>query len=225
MSGVRILFLAFCFLLSAIVAPVRGRPAPIRAYAVIDRDQMELHKYAAILAASQPQRIIRDQEIKSILNPFSYFLWKLEGGAFNNPKSRLRLLNAEVDAVCEDYERRLLDVVETYGMNAETFNEISNDLVHKQSLRKRVLLQAFYYKLAADLQGNIAGSRKPLGKKANTEKNNRHVDVEIKVDRRADKCNKAKEPNHLFKFVRALKEVEADRLRVRTELLVSKIYV
>lgn len=129
------------------------------------------------------------------------------------------MLNAEVDAVCEDYERRLLDVVETYGMNAETFNEISNDLVDKQSLRKKVLLQAFYYKLAADLQGNIAGSRKPLGKKANTEKNNRHVDVEIKVDRRADKRNKAKEPNHLFKFVRALKEVEADRLRVRAELL------
>jgi hypothetical protein len=153
------MLLASCCLLFAILlpVPVRGRITPIRAYAVIDRDQTDLHKYAAILAGTQPQRIIRDQEIKSMLNPISFFLWKLQGGAFNNPKSSLRLRNAEVDAVCEDYERRLLDVVETYGMSASSFNEISNDMIHKPSLRRKVLLQAFYYKLAADLQGNIFG--------------------------------------------------------------------
>ena len=47
--------------------------------AVFRRDELELHKYSAVLAEVEPFRLILYEEIRNVLNPISYFYHRIKG--------------------------------------------------------------------------------------------------------------------------------------------------
>lgn len=51
----------------------------VKAVSVFRNDEIVYHKYSAILAAAEPFRLQLESEIKSVLNPFAYFLRRLQG--------------------------------------------------------------------------------------------------------------------------------------------------
>ena len=51
----------------------------IRAPCVFRSDEEELHKYAAILAATEPFRLLCNAQIKNTMNPIAQFLHWLSG--------------------------------------------------------------------------------------------------------------------------------------------------
>jgi hypothetical protein len=53
--------------------------AKIGAIAVFRRDEVDLHKYSAVLAAIEPFRLQLSEEIKKSLNPLSYIFHKIKG--------------------------------------------------------------------------------------------------------------------------------------------------
>ena len=53
--------------------------ARISAVAVFRRDEVELHKYSAVLAAIEPFRLQLGEEVKKSLSPITYALHKLKG--------------------------------------------------------------------------------------------------------------------------------------------------
>ena len=53
--------------------------AKISAIAVFRRDEVDLHKYSAVLAAIEPFRLQLSEEIKKSLNPLSYIFHKIKG--------------------------------------------------------------------------------------------------------------------------------------------------
>ena len=218
----RVIFYLFSVLQIFIIV---ARVAPIRAYAVFGKEQIDLHKYAAILAASEPQRAIRDQEIKVLMDPISFWIAKLNGKIFNNPSSKLRKRNNQIDAVCSDYERRLLDVVVAYGLDAETFNDLSGIISKEKKLKKKVLLQAFYYKLAADLESNLASEivkSQILLQTKSSKPNEPSSDSKIYGNIVKNNIPKPIDDKkvRMNKFTRALKDIEEDRVQLRRDLLV-----
>jgi len=134
-----------------------GIESRIKALPIFRADEVEYHKYAAILAATEPIRLQCDLEIKKSLNPVAYWYHKLKGTPLSDPATLLRIDNKGVDLACNKYERKVDEVVKSYGLETNTFNELSRKLVKNNSLRQRVLLQAYYYKIAADLESNISG--------------------------------------------------------------------
>ena len=53
--------------------------AKISAVAVFRRDEVDLHKYSAVLAAIEPFRLQLSDEIKKSINPLSYAFHKMKG--------------------------------------------------------------------------------------------------------------------------------------------------
>lgn len=99
----------------------------IRAPCVFRADEEELHKYAAILAATEPFRLLCNTQIKKALNPIAYlfhllagaeiipyfiFLYYLkcfllEGKPLLNHALELRSKNKAIDLACDRYETRV----------------------------------------------------------------------------------------------------------------------
>ena len=58
--------------------------AKISAIAVFRRDEVDLHKYSAVLAAIEPFRLQLSDEIKKSINPLSYAFHKMKGNYWTN---------------------------------------------------------------------------------------------------------------------------------------------
>ena len=58
--------------------------ARISAIAVFRRDEVDLHKYSAVLAAIEPFRLQLSEEIKKSLNPMSYIFHKIKGASMHS---------------------------------------------------------------------------------------------------------------------------------------------
>lgn len=151
---ITLFIIARLHLLIFVLIGIEGR---IKALPIFRADEVEYHKYAAILAATEPIRLQCDLEIRRSLNPLAYWYHKFKGTPLSDPATLLRIDNKGVDLACNKYERKVDEVVKSYGLETNTFNELSRKLVKNNSLRQRVLLQAYYYKIAADLESNISG--------------------------------------------------------------------
>ena len=205
----------FSFILLMLVGFISSRTTPIRAYSVFSRDQVDLHKYAAIIAASEQHRVHRNKLIGKLMNPVAFWLSKMNSGEFNNPGSKLRQENPKIDDLCEKYESKVLDLVYSYGLDPESFNSLSSEIAVVASLKKQVMEQARHYQVAAVLDPDLVSTVKAFeakpqpktialgrSKKAKTNTDNRR-DIEL-----------------LKNFAAALKDVEAERLEARRGLLV-----
>ena len=58
--------------------------ARISVIAVFRRDEVDLHKYSAVLAAIEPFRLQLSEEIKKSLNPMSYIFHKIKGASMHS---------------------------------------------------------------------------------------------------------------------------------------------
>jgi hypothetical protein len=58
--------------------------ASINAVCVFRREEIDLHKYSAILAAIKPVRKQLDLDIKKALNPIDYIIHKIKGNKKRN---------------------------------------------------------------------------------------------------------------------------------------------
>ena len=140
----------------------------IRAPCVFRSDETELHKYSAILAATEPFRHQTEQMIKKTVSPFKYLLIKLSGKPAISEAVYLRTKNKKVDDVCNKYEAKVETTLKSYDMSATTFNTISRQLQTNSQLKSRVILQAYYYKISADLESNLQSSTPMLPNMAKT---------------------------------------------------------
>ena len=126
----------------------------VTAISVFKPEESDLHKYSAVLAATEPIRLRCEYEIRKSLNPFSYVIYKLRGVNFKDPSGILRIENKAIDAACTRYENRVEEVVQSYGLTSEAFNGMSQRIKGEPFLKRRVLLQAYFYRIAADLESN-----------------------------------------------------------------------
>ena len=133
-------------------------PARITAVSVFKPEESDLHKYSAVLAATEPIRLRCELEIRNSMNPFLYMIYKLRGAKFKDPSGIVRIENKAVDAACIRYENRVDEVVRSYGLTPELFNSMSHRIKNEPFLKRRVLLQAYFYRIAADLESNTKTS-------------------------------------------------------------------
>jgi hypothetical protein len=127
----------------------------MKAVTVFRADESEYHKYAAVVAATEPYRDQLVEDIKAALNPVSLLFCRIRGLSLEDPSSTLRIENKKVDSACAAYERKVDDIVKSFDMTVEEFNDISNRIEAHGSLRRRIMLQAYYYKVAADLSSEV----------------------------------------------------------------------
>ena len=68
------------------------------------------------------------------------------GKSLVNQALSQRHMNPDLDYACERYLSRVDDTLRSYGLSIDTFNNMSLVLNKSQFLKKKVLLQAYYYK-------------------------------------------------------------------------------
>lgn len=220
-----------------------GTPLQIRAPSVFRSDEADMHRYSAILAATEPFRIQADEAIKSAIGPYKYILTKVQGKSLMNAAATLRSTNKEVDMAYKKYESRVESTLRSYGMTAASFNDISTSIQRIPQTKSRVLLQAYYYKIAADLQANLLPSMPVLPSIAKEPSSKYspaklpHPDSEISMgsanpaglDGPGIVANEpeSKEISRLTRFCSALKAIEHERLRhrdyIKNELKIDRL--
>ena len=193
----------------------------IRAVSIFRADESDLHKYSAVLAATEPIRIRCDNEIKRAMNPFAYVYHFVKRTKLKDPNGVIRVENKGVDQACSRFENRVDEVLRSYGMSSETFNSISYRMKNDSFMKQRILLQAYFYRIAADLESNINAT--PLLPMSSTS----HLRIPVNAgagSRRAASGAGSKNRYLLYgssrfeRFCYALYEVEAERLRQREDL-------
>lgn len=130
----------------------------IKAVSIFPPTDREYHTYAAILACVTPFKRACEAEIKRSLGPINFAIHRLKGTSLSDPSSSVRLYNKAVDRACERYEKKVQDLVKAHGMELSVFNALSHTLSHDSMLKQKVLLQSYYYRIAADLQANTSPS-------------------------------------------------------------------
>ena len=130
----------------------------IKAVSIFPAADKEYHTYAAILACVTPFKRACEAEIKRSLGPINFAFHRIKGTSLSDPSSSVRLYNKAVDRACERYEKKVQDLVKAHGMELSAFNALSHALSHDSMLKQKVLLQSYYYRIAADLQSNTSPS-------------------------------------------------------------------
>ena len=62
--------------------------------AVFRREELELHKYSAVLAEVEPFRLILNEEIRNALNPISYLFHRIRGIDFVHIRADIDYLSS-----------------------------------------------------------------------------------------------------------------------------------
>lgn len=81
------------------------------AISIFRPDESELHKYAAVLAATEPFRLRCESEIKRAVNPMKMLFYKFRGMSVADPTSIVRIENKAVDIACARYEQRVDEIL------------------------------------------------------------------------------------------------------------------
>jgi hypothetical protein len=196
-------------LVASIMAPPR-----VTAVSVFKPEESDLHKYSAVLAATEPIRLRCEVEIKRGLNPFTYLLYKLRGVNFKDPSGIVRIENKAVDAACTRYENRVDEVVRSYGLTPEVFNGMSQRIKDEPFLKRRVLLQAYFYRIAADLETNTKTTMPTMPTNGGTTLRGPVGDAGVSNKYRYLLYGASR----FERFCHALYAVECERLRQREQL-------
>ena len=192
----------------------------LKAISIFQDKDAKLHKYSAILAASEPFLSERNEDIRKILNPVMYMYHRVIGTTFNDPDSNLRRNNKNVDIVCSKYERRTGEIVKSYGLTMSTFNSLSEKIQSIPELKKKVLLQAHFYKIAADLEANLKPVLPTLPEISELESTSLDYDDFSDFSSFSSDKETYTRPreSEFHRFCKALNAVENERLRMREKL-------
>jgi hypothetical protein len=138
--------------------------------------------------------------------------------------------NIAVNVALTRFEERLQNALRSYGMEANDFNELSNIVSKENVLKRKVLLQSYLYKLAADLEANLQDKKPPLPS------SEQHGDKSISTSSIRSSSRplfwlKPQKRIHipplqdahneiptLKRFVCTLHKIEAERIRVRDQI-------
>ena len=185
-------------------------PSPLD-LAIFRPEESDLHKYSAVLAATEPFRLRCDLEIRRAVNPLKILYYKLRGISLTDPASIVRIENKAVDLACARYEQRVDEILKSYDMNPLTFNSMSLQIRREPYTKQRILLQAYYYRIAADLEANTRNMPE-LPQSLSLPASLR---ISVDAERLASASASA---SRFSRFCRALYAVEAERLRQRETL-------
>lgn len=207
-----VLSVTFLVFVVNVVKGIRIKPVT-----VFSPDESDYHKYSAILAATEPYRLQRDEEIKKTMSPMLFWYHKIKGTKINDPTCVLRLENKAVDQACERYEIKADEIVRSHGLNVVDFNGLSRKIMKEPPLKQKVLLQAYFYRIAADLEANITPTSLPTlnANLASSQKSGL-----VRLNGESSPIVKDLDPaaSKLTRFALALKTIEQERLFKRKEL-------
>lgn len=209
----------FC-LLQLIFGSTHGdKSHNIRAVSVFRNDEVDYHKYSAVLAATEPFRVQMEKEIKDCINPFKFMVLKIKGTFKNSEKlNNLREENLIVNSACDRYERRVSEVLRSYGMNANNFNNLSKSISSQPILKHRVLLQSYFYRIAADLEANVRPSLPILPSISMSQKQSL-VNIPPGSDDEDNGSKNNEFESNFIRFCKSLRVIENERLKRRESLM------
>eukprot|EP00981_Chlorochromonas_danica_P003605 scaffold667_cov168-Ochromonas_danica.AAC.12 len=128
--------------------------------------------------------------------------------------SSLRSVNKDIEDVLSKYEQRVDNTLRSYGISAVSFNNLSEYLDSQPTIRKRVLVQSYFYKIVADLEGNL---RQALPVLPNLSKPEGVVKVsEGEVS--AAQAESLQTSSSIRRFAQTLREIENCRLKIREKI-------
>jgi hypothetical protein len=109
------------------------------------------------------------------------------------------------------YEARINDIVRAYAINVQAFNDLSKKISRDKPLKRKILRQAYNYRIAADLETLTRASLPTLPVSAAT----REVDSQSPS---SSPSYDTDSPSELTRFCRALRTIEGERLKIRETL-------
>ena len=208
--------------------------ARMNAVAIFRRDEIDMHKFSAVLAGIEPYRMQLKEDIKRSLNPLRFLYHKLKGTNLEDPNNGLRYTDRNIEIAYQKYEGRINDIVRSQNMNVQLFNDMSRKISREPSLKRKVLLQTYYYRIAADLESLTTGSGLPLlpnGRSltstavaAQSSSNGASVPAmetqqqEQPYPQSSSSAGVITADSEFTRFCRALKTIEAERLKMRDML-------
>lgn len=83
----------------------------IRAPSIFRADEGDMHKYAAILAATEPFRVQCQEQVKSHLNPAGYLFQRVFGKTAMQQAEEIRNSNPAVDIALTRFEVRVQNTI------------------------------------------------------------------------------------------------------------------
>lgn len=134
-------------------------------------DERKYQQYAAALAATEPLRKERDAKAKQCLKLGEHW-WLARRGKLGSSSGKGVCDLAVVDpqgrnhnlrGVCQQHVRTMSAVIVAMGLSPKEFNELSREVAGDPGLRSRVMEQAYYYRVAAQLSGGLLDQAAQLG--------------------------------------------------------------
>ncbi len=145
----------------------------------------------------------------------TYWLCKSQ---YIDPHSAIRLKNKKVDDICTGYEYALLNCIECYGFQSNVFNELSEEIMNRKDLKKKVKIQASHYKVAAEMDETAIEGLCVRDSVTTPSNKATLMNLQKYSKYRFNQLN-AKNRYMVFRFSKALREVESERIAVRRDLL------
>ena len=203
--------------------------ARMNAVAIFRRDEVDMHKFSAVLAGIEPCRIQLKEDIKRSLNPLKLLYHQLKGTNLEDPNNGLRYTNRNLEMAYQKYETRINDIVRSQNMNVQLFNDMSRKISREPSLKRKILLQTYYYRIAADLESLTTGPipSLPNGRSLATSTtvvsspNSHGNSAETQSSSPSSSSSSVgviTVDSEFTRFCRALKTIEAERLKMRDML-------
>jgi len=127
---------------------------------IFSLDELRYERYAAALAATEPIRKLRDRRAKQALLPFEFWLLKRRGilsggkGICNLAKIDPVNRNEKLLPICNQHVRSMTAIIKALGLTVSEFNALSREVSTDIELRKKVMKQAYNYRLSTDLSSN-----------------------------------------------------------------------
>jgi len=121
---------------------------------LFEPDEEIYDKYSACIAATEPLRNRRDSDAISSLNPLDKFLYN-----FSPFKSHRQICTASrcernvgVKMACSRHLFTASKVIRSLGLTVKEFNAVGREVGLDEKLRRRVMEQAYLYRVASTLR-------------------------------------------------------------------------
>jgi protoheme ferro-lyase len=184
----------------------------VRAPSLFRADEVDMHKYSAVLASTEPFRQQCIEKIQKASNPFVILISKITRKSLLEVGQQNRHCNEAIDNALNRFESRVQNTLRSYAMSNAEFNYLSNAISKQDIVRKKVLLQAYLYKVAADLETNLQQALPNLPSIAQRE--NRM----LRSSSNGPSAAVDRDAPELRRFARALTEIESARISAREKL-------
>lgn len=136
--------------------PPADAPPMNQVTSLFSEEESPYLRYAAVLAATEPFRELRDARAKKALSPFKYWLIKTKKRnvcdvARIDPKGN----NGALRAACSFHVTTVSKIAASLGFTIAEFNALSIEIGTDEELKDRVMKQAYLYRLASQVGNEV----------------------------------------------------------------------